>query len=114
MTHLAEIVKPAGYQVLVQMRSPRTETSGGIALAAESIRNEIMLEQVGQVIAMGPQAYGHDKFQGVPFCQIGDWVLVGQYAGVPVPLKQGHAVLVNDDEIKAVLTRPELVRKSAI
>ena len=112
--NLAEVIKPTGYQVLIQMRTPRTETAGGIALAQESIRNEIMLEQVGQVVAMGPQAYAHEKFGGVPFCQIGDWVLVGQYAGVPVPLPQGHAILVNDDEIRAVLTQPEHIRKSAL
>lgn len=79
-------------------------------MAEETVRNEQMLEQVGQVVSMGPLAYKDQD----PYCQVGDWVLVGQYAGVPVPLEHGHAVLVNDDEIKAVLTQPDKVRKRVI
>lgn len=107
-----ESVIPQGYQVLLSMRRPREMSEGGIALAVETQRNEQMLEQVGQVVSMGPLAYTHPKFDGHRYCDIGDYVLVGQYAGVAVPMSDGSQLrLIDDDQIKAVVPNPDSIRK---
>src|ERR1700752_4086897 len=48
---------PFGSDVLVQIRTPRTRTKGGIYLPEESRETDLWNMQVAKVIALGPVAF---------------------------------------------------------
>lgn len=104
---------PVGYRVLVVPATVQEVSPGGIVLAAETIEVAEHLRYVACVLAMGPEAYKHPRFlDGKPWCEVGDWVVLRQYAGMPFEIKDetGKAVrvrLVNDDEILARVENPD-------
>lgn len=74
-------LRPFGSDVLVQIRTPRKVSSGGIHLVEESRETDMWNTQVAKVIAFGP----------VCFCNRAtlekwpekDWAVVGEYVRVP-------------------------------
>jgi co-chaperonin GroES (HSP10) len=110
-------VEPFGDRVLVQIRTPKRMSAGGILLVEESQETELWNTQVAKVIAVGPTAFRNQDTlelwkEGV-WCQPGEFVRVGKYGGdrwqVPVPGTQDKAlfVIVKDlDIIGRVTTDP--------
>jgi hypothetical protein len=52
-----QIPKPVGYRVLIALPTIEDTFEGGIAKAAETMREEYILSMVGLVVDMGEQAY---------------------------------------------------------
>ena len=50
-------VQPFGSRVLVQIRTPKSKTSGGIILHSESRDTEKWNTQVAKVVSVGPLAF---------------------------------------------------------
>jgi len=78
-------LNPMGSNVLVQIRSPRLRTAGGIILAAETRETSMWTEQIAKVLSFGPLAYknrtnGQDWPEGA-WCSINDLVRVPKYGG---------------------------------
>src|ERR1700744_3448056 len=48
---------PFGSDVLVQMRTPRTKSKGGIALVDEARETDMWNTQVARIVAFGPVAF---------------------------------------------------------
>lgn len=84
---------PFGERVLVQVRTPKTQSDGGIFLPDDTIETEKWNIQVGKVIAFGPTAFkNRDSLEVWPegqWCKEGDFVRVAKYGGdrwnVPIP-----------------------------
>ncbi len=74
-------VRPNGSLVLVQIRSPRTISKGGIILTAESVDTIMWNDQVAKVLALGPLAY-KDRRTGEPWPE-GLWAEPGTLVRVP-------------------------------
>jgi len=78
-------LKPFGSRVLVQKRTPRTVTEGGIIVPMESQETEFWNTQVAKVIALGPGAFkNRDTLEEWPeggWCQEGAIVRVPKYGG---------------------------------
>jgi co-chaperonin GroES (HSP10) len=102
---------PFGSDVLVQLRTPRRMTAGGIALAEESRETDQWNTQVAKVIAFGPVCFcNRETLAAWPegaWCVVGDYVRVPKYGGdrwwVDAPGSiDGKAlfVLVNDLDLK--------------
>ena len=76
---------PFGSRILVQMRSPRPVTAGGIILPDDAQETEFWNTQVAKVIALGPVAFkNRDTLEPWPeedWCQEGDFVRVPKYGG---------------------------------
>jgi co-chaperonin GroES (HSP10) len=107
-------VRPTGYRILIQPIKVEDFTPGGLALPEEVKTAKSYLRYVGRVIALGPNAYQHPKFQGAPpWCKEGDWVIYCQNNGQPVVLKVDGTEeayrLINDDEVLAVVDNPDAV-----
>jgi co-chaperonin GroES (HSP10) len=86
---------PSGSKVLVQIRTPKQKSAGGIILTEDTKETDKWNTQVGKVIAIGPVAFcNRDTLKPWPE---GAWVKVGEYARVPkyggdrweVPVKPG-------------------------
>ena len=76
---------PLGSMLLVQIRSPRLRTSGGIILTAETQETNMWNEQVAKVLAIGPLCF-KNRTTGAPWpegqwCDVGDLIRVPKYGG---------------------------------
>jgi len=70
-------IYPYGYLLVVQLRTPKKKTTGGIILIDETRDDEIFRSQFGLVRSMGPSAFKRrDTLEPWPE---GDWCKVGSF-----------------------------------
>ena len=78
-------VQPFGSRVLVQIRTPKTKTAGGIILHTDSRDTEMWNTQVGKVVSVGSLAFkNRNSMESWPegqWCTAGDFVRVPKYGG---------------------------------
>jgi co-chaperonin GroES (HSP10) len=78
-------MRPFGERVLVQIRTPKTKSAGGIILHEETRETDKWNAQVAKVIALGPLAFhNRDTMQSWPegaWCAVGAFVRVPKYGG---------------------------------
>jgi co-chaperonin GroES (HSP10) len=76
---------PFGSRILIQKRSPRKVTKGGIIVLDETQDAEFWNTQVAKVIALGPGAFkNRDSLEVWPegeWCEVGAFVRVPKYGG---------------------------------
>jgi co-chaperonin GroES (HSP10) len=120
-------VQPLGSRILVQIRTPKTRTSGGIFLVDDTRDTEKWNTTVAKVIAIGPLAFkNRDSLQSWPE---GDWVKEGDFIRAPkyggdrweVPYEDGEGderqamfVIFNDLDIIGKITGDPLAIKAFI
>lgn len=72
---------PLGSRVLVQIRTPKVRSSGGIILPEETRDTELWNTQIAKVLSMGVLAFkNRDTGEAWPE---GAWVQVGDFTRVP-------------------------------
>ena len=104
----SKLPRPTGYRVLILPYTPNSKSKGGIILTNETVDREKIATVVGYVVALGPDAYGDtNKFPDGPWCNKGEWVIFGRYAGARFKIDGGDMRLLNDDEVLAVIDNPE-------
>lgn len=74
-------LEPFGSRVLVQIRTAKGKTKGGIILASSTKETELWNTQTAKVIAIGSLAFC-DRKTGQPWPE-GPWFKVGDYIRVP-------------------------------
>lgn len=115
-------LKPFGSRVLVQIRTPRTRSTGGIILHGETKETERWNTQVAKVIEVGPLAFrNRNTMEFWPegqWCKPGDFVRVPKYGGdrwpVEIPGQEKENalfVIFNDHDIVGCLTGDPLKMK---
>lgn len=73
--------EPLGSRVIVQLRSPKLYSAGGIKFADETIETEMWNTQIGKIRAVGPVAFrSRDTLQT---WGEGPWAKVGDYVRIP-------------------------------
>ena len=101
-------VQPFGSRVLVQIRTPKTKTAGGLILHTDSRDTEKWNTQVAKVVSVGALAFkNRNSMESWPegaWCKEGDYVRVAKYGGDrwEVPLPSGESalfVIFNDLDI---------------
>jgi co-chaperonin GroES (HSP10) len=105
----AELLKPAGYRILVRIRPPQETLERYIESRLqmpEEVRERELVGQVwGKVLAVGPDAYQDvKKFPTGPWCQEGDAVVFRSYSGTRVMFEERLYALINDDTVQAVMS----------
>jgi co-chaperonin GroES (HSP10) len=85
------------------------QTEGGIVLTSETMERQQIGTVLGYVLKVGPQAYDGKRFSSGPWCEAGDWVLIGRYSGSRIQIQGGEIKLLNDDEIIATVPDPEAI-----
>ena len=98
---------PLNWKVLVQPNQVKTKTTGGIFLPESSQNNEEYLTAHGSICALGDLAYRDrdtgKRWRSETSPKVGDRVTYGKYAGQKIVIKGVKFLLLNDDEITAVL-----------
>ena len=117
-------IQPFGSRVLIQIRTPKKKTSGGIILDIGTQDTEKWNTQVGKVISLGPLAFkNRNDMTAWPegaWCQAGEFVRVAKYGGdrweVKVPNTDESAMFVifNDLDIIGQVTGDPLKIKAFI
>ena len=78
-------LRPFGSRILVQKRSAREVTKGGIIVPHETQETEFWNTQVAKVISLGPGAFkNRDSLEAWPegeWCEVGTYVRVPKYGG---------------------------------
>lgn len=73
-------MQPRGDRVIIEAPAPKTTTDGGIILPQAALEKK---SQIGKVVAVGPGRTENGVL--VPLeLKVGDKVMVGLYAGMPV------------------------------
>lgn len=104
------IPQPTGWRIALLPYRGAATTKGGIALAKETQERTQLATNVGFVLKKGPLAYADpSKFPDGAWCNEGDWVIFGRYAGSRIQIDGGEIRLLNDDEILGIVTDPENV-----
>lgn len=116
-------VQPFGSRVLVQIRTPRKVTRGGIILSSETQDTERWNTQVAKVVGVGPLAFKNRNTQESwpegDWCKPGDFVRVPKYGGDrwEVAINKNDSamfVIFNDLDIIGQVTGDPLAVKAFI
>ena len=117
-------VQPFGSRVVVQIRSPKKKTKGGIILTEDTIDTEMWNTQVAKVIAIGELAFKNRNTQEPwpegSWCQPGDFVRVPKYGGDKWSVRYGDDdteilfVIFNDLDLIGKVTGDPLAMKAFV
>jgi co-chaperonin GroES (HSP10) len=113
-------IQPFGSRVLVQIRTPKSTSAGGIILSTDTKDTEKWNTQVARVVSIGPVAFKNrttlESWPEGDWCQVGDFVRVAKYGGdrYEVPVNNNESamfVIFNDlDIIGKVTIDPTQIR----
>ena len=101
--------EPTGWRILVMPYQGKTTTDGGIVLPDEVVKREQVATVVAYVLKVGPLAYKDPAKFGedcTPWCEEGQWVCIGRYAGSRFKIEGGEIRVINDDEVIATILEP--------
>lgn len=95
-------VQPFGSRVLVQIRSAKTKSAGGIALVQETREAVQWNQQTAKVVAIGPLAFKNrtemKEWPEGAWAKVGEFVRVPKYGGDkwerPIPGTEDNALFV--------------------
>lgn len=117
-------ITPYGSRVLVQIRTPKSKTKGGIILTSETRETDAWNTQIAKVVAVGELAFKNrttmEPWPEGSWCQPGDFVRVPKYGGdrwtVRTEDGSGEALLVifNDLDLIGKVTGDPLAIKAFI
>lgn len=78
-------IRPFGSRVLVQIRTPKKKSSGGIILSNDTQDTEKWNTQIAKVISLGPLSFkNRNTMESWPegdWCTVGEFVRVAKYGG---------------------------------
>jgi co-chaperonin GroES (HSP10) len=102
-----QLPRPMNWKVLIQPNDIKAETKGGILLPDKVKENEQILTAHGTVMAIGELAYREretgERWKQEIVPQVGDKVTYGKYAGQKIVVNNVRFLLLNYDEITAIL-----------
>jgi co-chaperonin GroES (HSP10) len=108
---LERMPDPAGWRILVLPYKGKGVSDGGIQLVKETVDREALSTVICYVLKVGNLAYKDNKYGDDPWCQKGDWILIGRYAGTRFRLEDDNEVrIINDDEVIAKILDPDDIK----
>lgn len=118
-------VEPYGSRVLVQIRTPKKKTKGGIILTKDTVETDLWNTQVAKVVSVGPLAFKNRDTMKTwaegEWCKPGEFIRCPKYGGdrwqVAVPGRPDEDalfVIFNDLDIIGKVTVDPLEIKAFI
>ena len=104
----SQLPVPKGWKVLIAMPKADEKSKGGIIKASSTIQDEEVSNICGYVLKLGTECYKDTKRFAKPWCEQGQWILIGRYAGSRFRLADESEVrILNDDEVIATILNPD-------
>jgi co-chaperonin GroES (HSP10) len=117
-------IQPFGSRVLVQIRTPKQKTKGGIILTSETRETDAWNTQIAKVVSVGSLAFKNrttmEAWPEGSWCQEGDYVRVPKYGGDRWTVKTTNGddeallVIFNDLDLVGKVTGDPLIIKAFI
>jgi len=117
-------IRPFGSRVLVQIRTPKNKTKGGIILTSETRETDAWNTQIAKVRAVGELAFKNrttmEHWPEGSWCEPGDFVRVPKYGGDRWTVKTANGddeallVIFNDLDLVGKVTGDPLAIKAFI
>ena len=104
-----DLPKPCGWRILVRPAGMVKKSKGGIILTDKNVQEQQYLNSKGRVIAMGSECYNN---RSTNWCTTGDHIVYSRYAGSKIDVKGVKLLLLNDDEVLAVLPNPDAITQN--
>lgn len=113
-------MRPPGYMMAVKVYVRPEDihefvkedgTKGFIALPESVSGREKWSSCVALVLAQGPDAYAHPKFNGYKWCKIGDWIVFPRNAGTQVNYRGIPIQYIPDDTVLDIVADPSWVTR---
>jgi co-chaperonin GroES (HSP10) len=114
-------VEPFGSRVLVQIRTPKRKTAGGVILVGDTRETEIYNTQVAKVLSVGSLAFKNrntmEPWPEGSWCRVGEFVRVPRYGGDRWTVKttdgdEALVVIFNDLDLVGKVTGDPLAIKA--
>jgi co-chaperonin GroES (HSP10) len=104
--------QPTGWRILVMPYMGKATTDSGIHIPDAVRDREALATVVAYVLKIGPLAYQDEaKFgSGDPWCEEGQWICIGRYAGARFRIDGGEVRIINDDEVIATILEPDDIK----
>ena len=105
--------QPTGWRLLVMPYMGKATTDGGIHIPDATRDREALATVVAYVLKVGPLAYKDSGKFGesqMPWCEEGQWVCIGRYAGARFKIDGGEVRIINDDEVIATILEPDDIK----
>ena len=103
--------QPCGWRILIRPVPPRTKTESGLHLPDSVIHREEITTTIGRIVAVGPLAWQREDWGHEPWAKVGDYVLHAKFGGKRIEYGGVKIVIFNDDEVIAVVTKPDKVSR---
>jgi len=117
-------IQPFGSRVLIQIRTPKKKSNGGIIIDIGSQDTEKWNTQIGKVVSLGPLAFkNRNDMKTWPegeWCKAGEYVRVAKYGGdrwevkIPDTDESAMFVIFNDLDIIGQVTGDPLAIRAFI
>lgn len=108
-----KVPKPQGFQILIALPEAKELSDGGILILQETQTSQTVNSIVGQVVAMGPDAYKDErKFPTGPWCKERDVILMQAYTGTRFKVDGVEFRLINDTSVQATVEDPTGIVKA--
>ncbi len=105
---MSRLPQPAGWKISILPYRGARKSKGGIELAEETQKKTQLATTCGYVLKHGPLAYTDpEKFPTGPWCEEGQWIIFGRYAGSRIPIDGGEIRFLNDDEVLGTVSDPK-------
>ena len=102
---------PILWRILIAPVRPKKISRGGILIAENAQKVQEHMNYVGKIVAMGECVWTSPRFANQKtFPKVGDHVVYGRYAGQKLEHKGFKFLIVNDDEVLAVVSDPESLK----
>lgn len=104
-------IRPYADRVIVQIRTPKNVSAGGIILPDEARETELWNTQVGKIVAIGDTCFVNqdtlEPWAEGKWFKVGDYVRVSKYGGdrwrMPIPGRRGeYALFCTIREVDAI------------
>ena len=106
--------QPTGWRLLVMPYMGKATTDGGIHIPDAVRDREALATVVAYVLKVGNLAYQDTSKFGEEsdrnWCNEGDWVCIGRYAGARFKIDGGEVRIINDDEVIATILEPDDIK----
>jgi co-chaperonin GroES (HSP10) len=106
-----QLPDPVGYKMLLILPEQSETYESGILKSDQTRYADEVASVVGFVAKQGPDCYKDKNRFSVPWCNVGDFVIIRPYTGTRVVVHGKEMRFVNDDGIEGVVQDPRGIKR---
>ena len=100
--------KAVGYKIVLIIPKFESTTKTGIIIPDSRLDEEETASTIAYVADIGADAYPTERYKQ-PWCKVGDWAIIGKWAGVKMQCGDWQVRILNDDNILGVTDKPDMI-----